>query len=140
MSPYTYGVNTATSFLHNKHPNSKRFEVNGKIYFTDIFSVHVSQNEVVETGTPLSNKTYCPMYPGQTCLGITVAISESMNPTFVDDPGNRIVESLDIQIPTFERGLDRNVNVKMIFSGTELTVEAKNMQTKKTFASQFRFH
>lgn len=140
MSPYTYGVSISKEFLPMKHSHRKRIEINGKMYCEGIFDVHVIQDQLVETGTTISNETYSPIDPKQNSIPISLAISESSNPIFVDDPGNRVIGSFNIQIPNEESGCNRNVEVKMIFTGTELKVEARNGHTMKSYASSFRFH
>ncbi|CAG2228193.1 Heat shock 70 kDa protein 12B [Mytilus edulis] len=125
MSPYTYGVNIASPFRHGKDPISKFIEIDGTAYCDDIFHIHVKKNQSVETDTEISNEDYHPMTQGQTNMNFKVATSDSLSPKYIDDPGNRIIGSFDVQIPHAFASLQRYVNVKMIFRGTELEVEAK---------------
>ncbi|CAC5421342.1 unnamed protein product [Mytilus coruscus] len=139
MSPYTYGVDIVTPFRHGKHPISKYMKINGEGYCVDIFHIHVRKNQSVETGTEISNEDYHPLTQYQTIMPFKVATSDSLNPKYVDDPGNRIMGSFDVQIPHAFTSLERSVNVKMIFRGTELEVEAKNAHTNQIYKSSFRF-
>ncbi|XP_063402350.1 heat shock 70 kDa protein 12B-like isoform X1 [Mytilus trossulus] len=140
MSPYTYGVDTVAPFRHGKDPFSKYREINGEAYCDDIFHVHVKKNQSVETDTEISNEDYNPMTQGQTDMNFKVATSDSLSPTYIDDPGNRIIGSFDVQIPHAFASLQRYVNVKMIFRGTEIEVEAKDAHTKQKYKSAFRFN
>ncbi|CAC5418982.1 unnamed protein product [Mytilus coruscus] len=139
MSPYTYGVNIVTPFRHRKDPISKYIEIDGEAYCDDIFDIHVKKNQSVETGTEISNEDYHPMTQGQTNMNFKVATSDSLSPKYIDDPGNRIIGSFDVRIPHAFASLERYVNVKMIFRGTELEVEAKDAHTKQKYKSSFRF-
>ena len=80
MSPYTYGVSKTTPFRHGIHPERKLFIVQGTEHCHDIFDVHVKINQLVETGTPISDKTYVPFHPGQSAMSIVVVTSTSPNP------------------------------------------------------------
>lgn len=139
MSPYTYGVNIASPFRHGKDPISKFIEIDGTAYCDDIFHIHVKKNQSVETDTEISNEDYHPLNNGQTEMNFKVATSDSLRPTYIDDPGNRIIGSFDVRIPHAFASLERYVNVRMIFRGTELEVEAKDAHTKQKFKSSFRF-
>lgn len=139
MSPYTYGVSTTSKFLHWKHPISKLLKIEGKEYCNDIFDIHVTLDQLVETGSPISNETYVPLYPNQTVLSLPVVSSESKNPIFVDDKGCKIIGRFEISIPNTLSGYQRDVNVKMIFSGTELKVEARSVHSQRVYTSTFSF-
>ncbi|XP_052088364.1 heat shock 70 kDa protein 12A-like [Mytilus californianus] len=139
MSPYTYGVSTTSKFLHWKHPISKLLNINGKEYCKDVFDIHVTIDQIVETGSPISNETYVPLYPDQTVLSLPVVSSESKNPIFVDDKGCKIIGRFEITIPNTFSGYQRDVNVKMIFSGTELKVEARSEHSQRVYTSTFSF-
>jgi hypothetical protein len=53
--------------------------------------VHVKINQLVETGTPISDKTYVPLHPGQSAMSIAVVTSKSRKPRFVTDANNRTI-------------------------------------------------
>lgn len=139
MSPYTYGVDIVTPFRHGKHHIRKYIEINGEGYCDDIFDIHVRKNQSVETGTEISNENYKPITQYQTRMPFKVVTSDALSPTYVDDPGNRIMGSFVVHIPHTCTSLKRSVNVKMIFRGTELEVEAKNAHTNQIYKSSFRF-
>jgi len=137
MSPYTYGIGTIIPFLHDIHPERKLFIFQGTEYCEDIFDVHVIINQLVETGTPISNKTYLPLYPGQPAISVQVVSSTLQNPAFVTDDDCRIIGCFTVKLPHSDFSMN-SVNVKMIFSGTELTVEARDNITNQLCATSFK--
>jgi hypothetical protein len=139
MSPYTYGVKTAIPFCHGIHPEQKLFVHKGTDYCHDVFHVHVKIGQSVETGTPISDKTYVPLYPGQSSVSIVVVTSTSRNPVFVTDADSRTIGSFEVNLPYCEFQMRKEVNVKMIFSGTELKVEARDNITNRLYTTSFRF-
>ena len=135
MSPYTYGVNTKISFRHGIHPERKLFVYKGRQYCEDVFSVHVKIDQLVETGTPISDKTYKAFYPEQSAMSFNVVTSTSRNPVFVTDVDSRKVGSFNVKLPYCEFKSQKKVNVKMIFSGTELKVEARDNITNQLYTT-----
>lgn len=139
MSPYTYGIKTTIPFRHGIHPERKLFILQGTERCRDIFDVHVKINQLVETGTPISDKTYVPLYPGQSTMSIRVVTSTSRKPGFVTDAHNRTIGRFKVKLPDCEFKGQKAVNVKMIFSGTELKVEARDNITNQLYTTSFRF-
>jgi hypothetical protein len=41
----------------------------------DVIQVHVKLDQLVETGTPISDKTYVPLHPGQSSMSVDVVTS-----------------------------------------------------------------
>jgi hypothetical protein len=73
-------VPTIIPFRHGIHPEQKLFVYDGTQYCDDVFSVHVKIDQLVETGTPISDKTYTPLYPEQSAMSFDVVTSTSRNP------------------------------------------------------------
>jgi hypothetical protein len=139
MSPYTYGVNTIIPFRHGIHPEQKLFVYKGTQYCDDVFDVHVKIDQLVETGTPISDETYEPLHPGQSAMSFDVVTSTSRNPVFVTDVDSRKIGSFQVNLPYCEFNSQKVVNVKMIFSGTELKVEARDNITNQLYTTSFSF-
>ncbi|CAG2207277.1 Ubiquitin-conjugating enzyme E2 J1,Probable ubiquitin-conjugating enzyme E2 33,Ubiquitin-conjugating enzyme E2 32,Ubiquitin-conjugating enzyme E2 6,Ubiquitin-conjugating enzyme E2 34 [Mytilus edulis] len=139
MSPYTYGVDTVAPFRHGKDPFSKHWEFDGEAYCLDKFHIHVKKNQSVETGTEISNKNYHPMTKEQTSMNFKIVTSDALSPIYIDDPGNRIIGSFEVRIPNAFSSSERSVNVKMIFRGTELDVEAQDAHTQQKYKTSFKF-
>lgn len=139
MSPMTYGIAIVVPFEYDNHPYEKKIEIEGEEYCKDIFSIHVKKNQSVETGTPISDESYSPVSSKNTVLPIRVIESSNRNPTYVTDPGCRVIGRFQVEVPSSSSHLNRSVKVKMIFSGTELNVEARSVQTGRLHTSSFKF-
>ena len=139
MSPYTYGVNMVIPFRHGIHPERKLIVLQGTEYCDDVFHVHVQIDQLVETGTPISDETYVPIYTRQSSMSIDVVTSTSRNPEFVTDADSRTIGSFEVNLPYCMFQIKKKVNVKMIFSGTELKVEASDNITNQLYTTSFRF-
>ena len=139
MSPYTYGVNTAIPFRHGIHPERKLRVYRGTEYCNDVFHVHVKIDQLVETGTPISDETYTPINPEQSAIAVDVVTSTSQNPVFVTDVDSRKIGSFEMKLPYCKFKSQKEVNVKMIFSGTELKVEARDNITNQLYTTSFSF-
>ena len=139
MSPYTYGVNMMIPFRHGIHPERKLFVYKGTEYCEDVFSVHVKIDQLVETGTPISDKIYEPFYPEQSVIYFDVVTSTSRNPVFVTDADSKKIGSFEVNLPFCEFKRTKEVNVKLVFSGTELKVEARDNITNQLYTTSFSF-
>jgi hypothetical protein len=102
-----------------------------------VFSVHVKIDQLVETGTPISDKTYRALYPEQSAMSFIVVTSTSRNPVFVTDVDSRKVGSFKVKLPYCEFKSQKKVNVIMIFSGTELKVEDRDNITNQLYTTSF---
>jgi hypothetical protein len=76
-------------FRHGIHPERKLVVLQGTEYCDDVIQVHVKLDQLVETGTPISDKTYVPLHPGQSSMSVDVVTSTSRNPEFVTDADSR---------------------------------------------------
>ena len=138
-SPYTYGVNMAIPFRHGIHPKRKLFVYRGTEYCNDVFHVHVKIDQLVETGTPISDETYTPINPEESAMPFDVVTSTSRNPGFVTDVDSRKIGNFEVNLPYCELKSQKEVNVKMIFSGTELNIEASDNITNQLYTTSFSF-
>jgi hypothetical protein len=139
MSPYTYGIDMTIPFRHGIHPERQLYIAQGTEYCCDIFDIHVKINQLVETGTPISDKTYEPFSPEQSAISFNVATSTSPNPVFVTDADSRTIGKFRVNLPYCEVQIKKEVNVKMVFSGTELKVEARDNITNQLYTTSFIF-
>jgi hypothetical protein len=72
-------------------------------------------------------------------MSIAVVTSTSPNPGFVTDADNRTIGRFIMKVPSCEFKRKKAVNVKMIFSGTELKVEARDNITNHLYTTSFSF-
>jgi hypothetical protein len=122
----------AIPFRHGIHPKRKLFVYRGTEYCNDVFHVHVKIDQLVETGTPISDETYTPINPEESAMPFDVVTSTSRNPGFVTDVDSRKIGNFEVNLPYCELKSQKEVNVKMIFSGTELNIEASDNITNQS--------
>jgi hypothetical protein len=67
----------------------------------------------------------------QSAIHFDVVTSTSRNPVFVTDADSKKIGSFKVNLPFCEFKRTKDVNVKMIFSGTELKVEARDNITNQ---------
>ncbi|XP_060603539.1 heat shock 70 kDa protein 12B-like [Ruditapes philippinarum] len=123
---YTYGVDTTVSFLPGKHPNSKRMVTDSGIRCRNVFSKHVEMGQKVKFGHVQVKKSYTPAFRHQRLLSFTIYASTMKNPEYTDVDCFKIGS---MTVDTVVGGLDCSVEVSLMFSGTEIKVEAKVKET-----------
>ena len=72
-------------------------------------------------------------------MPIAVVTSTSPKPGFVTDADNRTIGRFKVKLPYCKFKRQKAVNVKMIFSGTELKVEARDKITNHLYTTSFSF-
>uniref|UniRef100_A0A8W8ITK4 Uncharacterized protein n=1 Tax=Magallana gigas TaxID=29159 RepID=A0A8W8ITK4_MAGGI len=83
---YTYGVDTYTRFIKDKHPESRKKLINGIEYCADKFDIVVNKGKLVHCNEEI-NKTYSPIYEDQTSVKFGVFASNAIEPQYNDDEG-----------------------------------------------------
>lgn len=132
---YTYGVGSSFPFKKGIDPEEKKItDDDGNEFCTGKFSLHVTIGQAVEQGEAQVTKSYSPVSKDQQVIAFKFYATQAENPNFVTDPGCTQIGDLSIEISG--SGMDRSVEVQMIFSGTELYAEAveKGKTTNKTKA------
>ena len=127
---YTYGVDVTREFNPDEHPIHKKVTINQKDYCDELFHAHVIKGELLYAKQAQVEKTYVPLSPDQTGIVFNIyTCPHDGTPTYVDDPGCKFNGKLRVDMSDTTGGLNREVEVRMIFGATELTVEGKNLQT-----------
>ncbi|KAH3834057.1 hypothetical protein DPMN_107375 [Dreissena polymorpha] len=128
VSKYTYGVSTTKLFDEDKHPLSKR-EVysNGEIRCVDLWSVIVTAGDKLIVGEAQNEQSFSPVFEDQKSMDLAIFVTSDKDPKFTTDVGSKQVGS--VNVPLSGRGTDRSVGVRMIFGGTEITVECVEKAT-----------
>ncbi|KAL4230424.1 Heat shock 70 kDa protein 12A [Mactra antiquata] len=130
VSKYTYGINTNTIFDSNEHLQSKSQYVDGVQYCKDKFDTHVRSGDTLEVGKAQTEKSYSPIYENQKEMGVHIYAALNKVPKYIDDDGCYKIGALTVPCPG--NGTDREMRVRMIYGGTEIDVECKNMKTGTT--------
>lgn len=136
---FTYGIKTTTIFDPCKHPEKKKINIAGKSRCDDLFDTHVKIGQTVNVGEAQVKQTYCPTSPDQTQLAFEMFASSGINPTFIDEDGCFKLGEFTIDIPDTTGGLNREIDARMIFGGTEIEVETVDKTTGKVSKGRANF-
>ncbi|XP_053400026.1 heat shock 70 kDa protein 12A-like [Mercenaria mercenaria] len=135
----SYGIRVYRDFQDGVHPLNKKVKIGGKTKCKDVFAVHVKKGQELIVGEAQSNKRYIPLEPAQISLVFDIYTSTEEDPQYVTDVGCEYVGQLEVEVPDLSGGKARGVWVKMIFGGTEVTVEAREEKTNKLTKAKFDF-
>ena len=119
----TYGADCSRNFARGKHPEEKKFLVNGKEKCRDLFNCFVKESDTVEHGQEISVR-YRPRDGNETKIRYTFYAARSPDTEFVTDPGVTKIGSLSVHSPDTTQGLDRDILISMYFRGTEIIATA----------------
>lgn len=135
---FTYGVKTSLPFREGVHPEAKKLiDDDGDVLCQDMFDKHVHMGDRVQYGECQVTQSYVPTRDSQKQMTFTVYASSDRDPMFVTEPSCTKVGTMSVDMSG--SGMDRSISVQMIFSGTELHVEAKEEHTGKKTKAKFEF-
>ena len=125
-SRYTYGTDVVQVFNPSVHPVERKVVVNGEEYCREVFKVLVRVGEPVTMGQRKS-LSFPPLRANQELMGFPLFRTEKESPQFVDE-GIKL-DSMSVEMPNVEKGLDRSVVFEWNFSRTEIHCTAYNKDT-----------
>ncbi|KAL3879977.1 hypothetical protein ACJMK2_032251 [Sinanodonta woodiana] len=128
---YTYGIERMMRFKEGIHPARKKFVVDGVEYVDNLFNKHITRGNVVKIGKDPRSQEYYPPGNGVRQVFLPVYASTKTNPQFVDEEGCTYLGHVYAELTEFDLSTDMTLLVKLIFSGTELTVEIREEKTGK---------
>jgi len=139
ISKLTYGINTLTTFDHEKHPEEKKVVIEGEDFCEDVFDAFVKSGEAVGVDE-VHVKTYCPVRARQTVMRIIFYCSEQTEVNFVDDSHVRQLGELSIDIGRpFQSVEDKTVKVTLLFGATHIYATATNREGTEIRNCEFKF-
>lgn len=123
---YTYGVDCSVHFIEGQHRENRRRKTDRGDMCVGVFHKHVEKGQIVKVCDAQVKRHYSPIDLNQNELSFNIYASEMMNPEFVDD-GCFKIGSLSVGIePGNLQGI---VEVSFTFSGTEIKVETRSLNT-----------
>lgn len=134
----SYGVRVYRDFIEGTHPPDKKITVGKKVKCKDVFAVHVKKGQTLVANEPQLSQRYTALEADQTSLVFDVYTSSEDNPMYVTDASCMYVGQLEVEV-SGSAGKDRGVSVKMVYSGTEILVEAKDEKTHAVSKARFNF-
>lgn len=135
----SYGVCVYRDFKEGIHPEDKKIVIGKKVKCKDVFALHVKKGQELVVGEVQCEQRYSPAYADQSSLYFDVYTSIKEEPQFVTDTDCTYVGRLEVEVPDPSSGKRRGVIVRMIFGGTEVTVEGIDEITKEVTKTSFDF-
>jgi molecular chaperone DnaK (HSP70) len=137
-SALTYGINISMEFREGIDPESKRNPDNTK-QCKNRFDIFVVAGDVIKVGHKVV-KTYVPIKPNQTSMRLSLYTTHKTNPQYIDEEGVRYAgATIEVPMPNTERGLERQVEVTIIFGNIEIKIEAEDLETHQVTYGKLRF-
>lgn len=137
MAKVSYGIRVYRDFQSGVHPEDKKVKVGKRVKCADVFACHVKRGQELVVGQAQSEQRYTPLDADQETLVFDVYSSTEEEPQYVTDVGCSHIGKLEVEVPG--KGKDRAVWVKMIFGGTEITVEGREEKEGKVTKTSFNF-
>ena len=122
----TYGTDVYPKYDPVKHldPERKK-DYDGVTRAERVFRIWIQEGEEIELG---QGKTFAhtPVTVDQKNMSIGVFASDKREPKYTDEAEVDRIGGITVDLPG--SGLDRRVQVKLKFGGTEITVEGRDMR------------
>jgi molecular chaperone DnaK (HSP70) len=135
----TYGINTLTEFDPDKHPESKKKEINGEYFCQDVFDVFVRKGQSVRIDESIT-KIYCPVRAKQTVMKIVFYCTDKKDVEFINEDGVFQLGALSIDIgKAFQTVEEKMVKVTLMFGSTHIKAIATNKDSTEERKCEFEF-
>ncbi|XP_061183705.1 heat shock 70 kDa protein 12A-like [Saccostrea echinata] len=134
VARYTYGIQTWPKFDRSRHDVKKKEMVSGEERCRDVFLKFISKGDPIEPGL---GKSYIfqSLQNEKRKLECGVFVSNSENPTYIDEKGCCKLGTLEI--PIGDRSETCEIEESIIFGETEIRVKACNFATGERYEVKF---
>lgn len=134
---YSYGIATSRNFRRGD-PDSKRSVVRGMDKCCDVFSKHVTINDTMAVDSPLEPQTYSPLHANSEKVVVKIFTCTEEDPRYTTDATCNYLGKIDVPLSP---GSDEhtNIDVRMAYGGTEITVEASEQPSGMPLQASFDF-
>ena len=125
ISAYSYGLGTTSRCdeTNCKHPSGRVREVKstGMFYHKYIYDEFLHRGEKIQNTTTLIKRTYYPLEPDQTSVGIPVYCAPT-SVEYINDEGCQELATINVPMPDTTGGVNRAVLVEITFDGPEIYI------------------
>ena len=135
---YTYGIDTSVPFEEGVHPEKNRFQDGDKDLCRHLFSTYVKQGDNIEIGSAIT-KTIKVATAKQRGMCVQLFQSSDRNVKYTTEPSCERLLEVHVERPLVELGLDRAVEVTMVFFSnckTTLQLKAVDLSSGITASAQ----
>lgn len=133
---YTYGIQSWPEFVEGTHPNSKRVLMDGVYRCKDVFFVFIRKGQKIKPNFRKS-QVFQALKPEEQSLECTVYISKDEYPEFITDSSCKALGILQVPLPDYRPGRSLQVEETLIFGGTCLHVEARELNSPNVYKAKF---
>jgi hypothetical protein len=134
----TYGMAVTKAFIKGQYPEDRKEFMGNREVVRNVFHRYMQLGQPTKVGEAVST---VPMSAakGQSLARVRVFSSKCSCPEFVTERGCSYLGEIIVNIPESEQEEGGTVDVKMTFGGTELSVEALEKKSGKSYRSRFDF-
>jgi hypothetical protein len=100
-------------------------------YCKDIFHKLCEADDEFMIGEIVTHEFY-PLRPDMTEMTLNLFQTDDKNPIYTTDAGCTEIGKIKVEMPNISKGMERQVNVSLIFGDTELIVEGVDKETEKS--------
>ncbi|KAK3587083.1 hypothetical protein CHS0354_014958 [Potamilus streckersoni] len=139
ISRYTYGIKVREVFDPSRHNIEKLVKTDDMEFCKDIFSIHVSKGQVISIDNKQPTQVYHPVSMEQKAGSVRIYISDAENPVYVTDESCKQIGTLIVPMPDTTGGTSRDIEITMIYGGTEIRIEAVDKTSGKRVKTDIKF-
>lgn len=124
----TYGVAMQVPFNPNIHFKEECRIIDGLVY--DVFDVHLRAGDTASVGAEVIEKSYY-VSKGAAYGILDIYMTSHVSPVSVTEPGCTRLGTVTIQVENVNNESDTKIAVSLVYHGTELDVEAREVASGK---------
>ncbi|XP_053392195.1 heat shock 70 kDa protein 12B-like [Mercenaria mercenaria] len=134
--PYTYGIKILPLFDPSVHSEDRRVRINGKDRCKNVFRKYAGVNEEVEKDA-ITCHEHTTVFPFQKEMFLEIYGTNKPNPMYVDEFDVVRLGTLSVQLCQGRQ--ECVVNVKFVFGGTEIKIEATDLSNNRKFTTSLNY-
>lgn len=128
MCRYTYGTEVHRYFLDGQDDKSKKKDIGGVQYCTQVFNKLAEIGQTFRVGSKVVTEVY-PIRADLTKMPVKLYKSTEKTPRYTTDKGCTYIGQMVVDMPDTTEGMDRCVKVYLKFGETELKWEGEDLST-----------
>ncbi|KAL3857488.1 hypothetical protein ACJMK2_012156 [Sinanodonta woodiana] len=139
ISRFTYGIKVREIFDYSRHDIAKLVKTDDLEFCKDVFSIHVCKGQIISVDDKQPTQVYHPVSVEQKAGSVRIFQSDSESPVYVTDAGCQQIGVLIVPMPDTTGGTSRDIEITMIYGGTEIRIEAMDVTSGKRVQTEIQF-
>lgn len=139
--PFTYGIGILRRFNQEKHPIEKKITKNSLDWVTDVYDKFVKTNQSISVNETFTRRYATINKYDQNQTKVSFYYSENDTPEYVTDKDVTKCASIILDLSKFRKDENepREIQIKMTFGETEITLSAVDVITGRCVKSSIEF-